>query len=122
VFLPTAGPSDSPKANSTPAGQPQKKPAGHKVIMAAYLIGQAITFSSLYIHYVGLLPPKGFLPAAKLTLCPTLALSYIGSVTARHSSSGRQPNFAAWYKQWNYGLYRQSEKKLVKPQYLLHMS
>jgi len=26
---------------------------------------------------------------------PSLALSYIGSVTARHSSSGRQPNFAA---------------------------
>jgi len=27
--------------------------------------------------------------------------SYIGSVTARHSSSGGQPNFAAWYKEWN---------------------
>ena len=26
---------------------------------------------------------------------PSLVLSYIGSVTARHSSSGRQPNFAA---------------------------
>jgi len=66
------------------------------------------------------LPPKGILPAAKFTLFPSLALSYIGSVTARHSSSGRQPNFAAWYKEWNYGLYRQSEK-LVKRQYLLHM-
>jgi len=28
---------------------------------------------------------KGFLPAAKFTLRPSLALSYIGSVTARHS-------------------------------------
>ena len=29
----------------------------------------------------------------------------IGSVTARHSSSGPQPNFAAWYKKWNYGTF-----------------
>jgi len=37
-----------------------------------------------------------------------LALSYIGSVTARHSSSGRQPNFVAWYKDWNYGTFADS--------------
>jgi len=37
------------------------------------------------------------------TISPNLAFSYIGSVTARHSSSGHQPNFAAWYKEWNYG-------------------
>jgi len=43
------------------------------------------------------------LPGAKFTLRPSLALSYIGSVTARHSSRGRQPNFVAWYKEWNYG-------------------
>jgi len=43
----------------------------------------------------GLLPPKGILQGAKFTLRPSLALSYIGSVTARHSSSGRQPNFVA---------------------------
>jgi len=49
---------------------------------------------TLYIHFWGLLPPNGILPAAKFTLRPSLALSYIGSVTARHSSSGRQPNFA----------------------------
>jgi len=35
------------------------------------------------------------LPGAKFTLRPSLALSYIGSVTARQSSSGRRPNFAA---------------------------
>jgi len=40
------------------------------------------------------------LSGAEFTL--SLALAYIGSVTARHSSSGRQPNFAAWYKEWNY--------------------
>jgi len=30
-------------------------------------------------------------------------LLYIGSVTARHSSSGRQPNFAAWYLWYLHG-------------------
>jgi len=40
------------------------------------------------------------------SLClPSLAFSYIGSVTPRHSSSGRQPNFVAWYKEWNYGTF-----------------
>jgi len=34
----------------------------------------------------------GILPGAKFTFRPSLAFSYIGSVTARHSSSGRQPN------------------------------
>jgi len=42
---------------------------------------------------------------AKFTLRPSLAFSYISSVTARHSSSGPQPNFAAWYKEWNYGTF-----------------
>jgi len=43
------------------------------------------------------LPPNGILSGAKFTLHPSLALSCIGSVTARHSSTGRQPNFAARY-------------------------
>jgi len=45
--------------------------------------------------------PWGILPGATFTLRSRLALSYIGSVTARHWSSGREPNFAAWYKEWN---------------------
>jgi len=53
--------------------------------------------ATLYIHFRGLLPPDGILPGAKLTLCPPLAFSYIVSVTTRHSSSGRQPKFAACY-------------------------
>jgi len=57
---------------------------------------------TLYIHFWGPLPPHGVLLRAKFTLRPSLAFSYIGSVTARHSSSGRQPNFAACYKEWNY--------------------
>ena len=51
---------------------------------------------------LGRLPPNGILSGVKFTLRPSLAFSYIGSVTARHSSSQRQPNFAAWYKGWNY--------------------
>jgi len=50
----------------------------------------------LFIHFRRLLPRNGILPGAKFTLCPpSLALSYIGSVTAWHSSSGREPNVAA---------------------------
>jgi len=33
----------------------------------------------------------------KFTFRPSLAFSYIGSITARHSSSGHQPNVVAWY-------------------------
>jgi len=58
-----------------------------------------------YTHFPELLPPDGILPGSKFTLRPSLAFSYIGSVTARHSSSGRQRNFAASYKEWNYGTF-----------------
>jgi len=53
----------------------------------------------------GALAPDGIFPSAKFTLRPCLVFSYIVSVTARHSSRGRQPNFAAWYKEWNYGTF-----------------
>jgi len=58
---------------------------------------------TLYIHFRQLLPPNLILSSAKFTLHPSLAFCDIGSLTARHSSSGHQPNFAAWYKEWNYG-------------------
>jgi len=58
---------------------------------------------TLYIHFWGLLSRNGILPGAKFTLHPSLAFSYIASITAWHSSSGHQPNVAAWYKEWNYG-------------------
>ena len=51
--------------------------------------------ATLHIYFWGLLPPDRILPVAKFTLRPSLAFSYIGTVTAWHSSSGRQPNFAA---------------------------
>jgi len=44
--------------------------------------------ATLYIHFQGLLATDGILPRAKFTLRPSLASSYIGSVTARHSTSG----------------------------------
>jgi len=54
------------------------------------------------IHFWRLLPSDGILPGAKFTLHSSLAFSYIDCITAWHSSSGSQPNFAAWYKEWNY--------------------
>ena len=56
---------------------------------------------TLYTHFPGLLPRNGILPRAKFTLRPSLVFSYIGSVTAWHSSSGHQRKFAASYKEWN---------------------
>jgi len=51
---------------------------------------------TLHVHFRRLLPRYGILPGAKFTLHPpSLALLYFGSVTARHLSSGREPNFAA---------------------------
>jgi len=47
--------------------------------------------------FSGCLSPNEILPGAKFTLRSSLALSFIGSVTAQHLSSKRQPNFAAWY-------------------------
>ena len=58
----------------------------------------AVSFAgTLYIHFRGLLPRNGSLPGAKFTLRPSHAFSCIGSFTARHSSSERQPKFVALY-------------------------
>jgi len=57
---------------------------------------------TLYIHFRGLLTE---LCHVQNSLRPSLASSYICSVTVRHCSSGRQPIFAAWYKEWNYGTF-----------------
>jgi len=48
------------------------------------------------IYISGALVPWRNFARCNFTLHPSIALSYIGSVTARHSSSRRQPNFAAW--------------------------
>jgi len=70
------------------------------------MFGRLLGWYTIYTFW-GLLPPNAILPAAKFTLRPSLAFSHIGSVTARHSTSGRQPNFVAWYREWNYGTFAQ---------------
>jgi len=49
----------------------------------------------------GTLPRNGILPGAKFTLRPNLLFFYIGSVTARHSSTGHQSKFVTSYKERN---------------------
>jgi len=61
--------------------------------------------ATLYIHFRGILPPNGILLDASFTLRPRLAFSYIRTITARHSSSGHQPNFAVCDKKRNYGTF-----------------
>jgi len=56
---------------------------------------------SLYICG-GCCPLAEFCQVQNSLCVPSLAFSYISSVTARHSSSRHQPKFAAWYKEWNY--------------------
>jgi len=49
--------------------------------------------------FSGALAPDGIFPCAKFALCPSLAFSYIGSVTAQHSSSGVSQTF--WHSTRN---------------------
>ena len=61
------------------------------------------------IHtFLGFLPPDGILSAAKLTLRPSLACSCFGSVTARHWSSGRQPDFCGIVQVMELWMFRSS--------------
>jgi len=66
--------------------------------------GHLLNWYTIYT-FSGALAHDRNLPGAKFTLHPSLAFSYIGSVTALHFSSGRQRNFMAWYKEWNYGTF-----------------
>ena len=59
-----------------------------------------------YLYIFGSSCPLTEFCQVQNSLCiPSLAFSYIGSVTARHSSSRRQPKFAACYKEWNCGTF-----------------
>ena len=51
---------------------------------------------TLYIHFEGCCHLTEF-SQVQNSLCFQVLRSHIGSVTARHSSSGRQPKFAVWY-------------------------
>ena len=68
----------------------------HRTTKLCTMSGPYLWAGRLYIHFRRLLLRNGILPGAKFTLFPpSLALCYIGSVTARQSSSGREPKFAA---------------------------
>jgi len=57
---------------------------------------------TLYIHFSG-----GFCPLTEFChVLTSLCIQVLHSrVLARHSTSRRQPNFAACYKEWNYGTF-----------------
>jgi len=60
---------------------------------------------TLYIHFRGFLPPDRILRGVNSLYVQVLRSPILAASTARYSSSGRQPNFAAWYKEWNYGTF-----------------
>ena len=63
---------------------------------------------TICIYFLGTLAPLRNFARCKIhlfTLHLSLAFSYIGSVTARHSSNGHLPNFAVCCKEWNYGTF-----------------
>jgi len=55
------------------------------------MFGRLLGWYTIYTFSGGLWPPGGILPGANFTLYSSLAFSYIGSITTRHSTSGRQP-------------------------------
>jgi len=59
------------------------------------MFGRLLGWYTIYTLSEALTPNES-LPGATFTLRLSLAFSYIGSVTAQHSSNERQPNFAAW--------------------------
>jgi len=51
------------------------------------MFGRLLRWYNIIYIFRGFLPPDGILPGAKFTLRPRLLFSYIGIVTAGHSSS-----------------------------------
>jgi len=68
-------------------------------------VNLAVSWAGTLTYTFGGSCPDRILPGAKFTLRASLTFAYIGSVTARHASSGREPNFAVGYKEWNYGTF-----------------
>ena len=60
------------------------------------------------MHFRELLLPDGISPRAKFALRPSLSvLLYWQRYCTAHQRQG-QPNFAAWYKEWNYGTFAEA--------------
>jgi len=68
------------------------------------IFGHLLGWYTIYT-FSGALARDRVLRGAKFMLRPSLAFSFLSSDNARHFSSGRQPKFAAWYKEWNYGTF-----------------
>ena len=69
------------------------------------MFGRLLVWYTIYT-FLGAVASDRILLGANFTLRPrSLAFAYIGSVTSRHSSSWRLPNFAASYKEWYYGTF-----------------
>ena len=67
------------------------------------MFGRLLGWYNIYT-FSEALAPDGILTGAIFTLRPSLSFFNICSVTARHFSSGHEPSFAAWHKEWNYGI------------------
>ena len=87
------------------SGRPSRWALAH---ISSYVFNTVVEFSDVNVlkrllDHVELCACITSRPIFMAALCssPSLAFSYIGSITARHSTNGRQPNFAAWYKEWN---------------------
>ena len=70
------------------------------------MFGRLMGWYTIYTFSGTLVPWRSF-ARCNITVRPRLAFAckLIGRVTARQSSSGRQPKFVAWYKEWNYGTF-----------------
>jgi len=68
------------------------------------MFGHLLRWYTICIHFRGLFPLTEFCPVQN-SLYVQVLHSHISNVNARHSSSGPQPNYAAWYKEWNYGTF-----------------
>jgi len=70
------------------------------------MFGRLLGWYTIYT-LLGFLLPNGILPGATFTLIcvQVLRSSILAALPARHSSSVHEPNFAAWYKEWNYGTF-----------------
>jgi len=77
--------------------------------LAAITLGIGPHSSILQLWFLSffLLFSSPILSGWKLDVCHTSTYDVpIGTdVTVRQSGSGRQPNFVAWYKEWNYGTF-----------------
>jgi len=79
------------------------------------MFGRLLGWYTLYTFSGAFVPPTDvILPGENLTLRPCLAFSYIGSITAWNSTSGRQPNFVAWYKEWNYRTFAEGATTYIR--------